>query len=363
MVGISPSRFSARRADRSGTHQGKLNSGPVFPLEVGSKRNNFVQRKAANPRKVRANGDAALRQEAAQHALEVGIGVPLHQPKPPPGQHPPSFGDTIVQQQVQSLMQLNANLSSRIRDLEGHMEGLQAQMKAKEEKDRKKEQWFPSLVAFIVRNLSSKPLLPPWRKTCSLTGHLDLNAMDGAEQILTELNTLNSTFDNDPTLLNLDELLPPNLATSTSNPGVQTGESKPRVPVFPFMDSQMSNPEGSSWGPQIIDNDDRNRSMISGPSAPMLGLGNPNNIPMHSSLSGGNNMPSQPVDMIVPDYGNGETVMQMQQVAMGNGQSSGIDVRGKEVSGTKRNTMSNWTSSLSWTKAPRVLVVEDDAVS
>lgn len=116
------------------------------------------QRKAANPKKVRANGDAALRQEAAQHALEAGIGVQSNQPKPnpTPGQQPTTFGDTIVQQQVQSLMQLNSNLSSRIRDLEGQMEGLKAQMKAKEEKDRRKEEWFPSLVAFIVRNLNSK---------------------------------------------------------------------------------------------------------------------------------------------------------------------------------------------------------------
>lgn len=117
------------------------------------------QRKAANPKKVRANGDAALRQEAAaQHAMESGIGIPQVQPKPnqPPAPHTSSFGDNIVQQQVQSLMQLNSNLSSRIRTLEGEMDGLKAQMKAREEKDRRKEEWFPSLVAFIVRNLNSE---------------------------------------------------------------------------------------------------------------------------------------------------------------------------------------------------------------
>jgi hypothetical protein len=126
------------------------------------------QRKAANPKKVRANGDAALRQEAAaQHAMEAGIGIPQVQPKPnqPPGQQTSSFGDNIVQQQVQSLMQLNSNLSSRIRTLEGEMDGLKAQMKAKEEKDRRKEEWFPSLVAFIVRNLNSESILWSLRNT------------------------------------------------------------------------------------------------------------------------------------------------------------------------------------------------------
>jgi hypothetical protein len=36
------------------------------------------------------------------------------------------------------------------------MEGLKRQMKDKEDKDRKKEEWFPSLVTFIVRNLNSE---------------------------------------------------------------------------------------------------------------------------------------------------------------------------------------------------------------
>lgn len=161
VVGVSPSRLSARRADRAGTYQGAPNSVHMFALLAETKRcNTSCQRKAANPKKVRANGDAALRQEAAQHALEAGIGVPPNQPKPnpPPGQQTTSFGDTIVQQQVQSLMQLNSNLSSRIRDLEGQMEGLKAQMQAKEAKDRRKEGWFPSLVAFIVRNLNSESI-------------------------------------------------------------------------------------------------------------------------------------------------------------------------------------------------------------
>lgn len=55
-------------------------------------------------------------------------------------------------------MQLNSSLSSRIRNLEGEVEGLKRQMKDKEDKDRRKEEWFPSLVAFIVRNLNSEHL-------------------------------------------------------------------------------------------------------------------------------------------------------------------------------------------------------------
>lgn len=123
------------------------------------------QRKAANPKKIRANGDAALRQEAVQHALEAGFNAAggTSKPNPVPGQQSSAFGDSIVQQQVQSLMQLNSSLSSRIRHLESEVEGLKRQMKDKEDKDSKKEEWFPSLVTFIVRNLNSKtdsPLYP-----------------------------------------------------------------------------------------------------------------------------------------------------------------------------------------------------------
>lgn len=80
-----------------------------------------------------------------------------------PGQQSSTLGDGMVQQQVQSLMQLNSSLSSRIHNLESEMERLKRQMKDKEDKDRKKEEWFPSLVTFIVRNLNSKtnsPLFP-----------------------------------------------------------------------------------------------------------------------------------------------------------------------------------------------------------
>jgi uncharacterized small protein (DUF1192 family) len=118
----------------------------------------LLQRKAANPKKIRANGDAALRQEAAQHALEAGFGASggSLKPNPMPGQQSSTLGDGMVQQQVQSLMQLNSSLSSRIHNLESEMERLKRQMKDKEDKDRKKEEWFPSLVTFIVRNLNSK---------------------------------------------------------------------------------------------------------------------------------------------------------------------------------------------------------------
>lgn len=188
--------------------------------------------------------------------------------------------------------------------------------------------------------------------------------MEGAEQILTELNSLHATFDNEnAAVLNLQDLLPPNLPPSTSSSGVQAGDLKPQVPMYPYMDQQMPSSKGPAWGPQGVANNDRNSTMISGPAAPILGLGNPDSIPLDTSLSGGSTMSDPNSGMIIPDYGNGETVMQMQQVDMGDEQLPVVDARGKEVSGTKRNTMSNWTSSLSWTKAPRVLVVEDDAVS
>lgn len=188
--------------------------------------------------------------------------------------------------------------------------------------------------------------------------------MDGAEQILTELNSLHATFDNENVaVLNLDDILPSTLPSSTSAPGVPASNLKSRVPVFPFMDQQMSSPKGPDWGTQSVSDSGRNASMVAGPSAPMLGLGNSDNMSMEPLLNGGNNMSGQNQDLIIPDYGNGETVMQMQQVDMDDEQLPVIGAPGGEVSGTKRNTMSNWTSSLSWTKAPRVLVVEDDAVS
>jgi hypothetical protein len=200
--------------------------------------------------------------------------------------------------------------------------------------------------------------------TQAINAKTDLNAMDGAEQILTELNSLHASFDNENVaMLNLDELLPSTLPPTASGSNTRVRELKPQVPMFPFMDQQMSSSKGPAWGTQSVSDSGRNASMGSGPSAPMLGLGNSDNMSMDPLLSGGNNMSGQTQDMIIPDYGNGETVMQMQQVDMDDEQLPVIGSRGKEVSGTKRNTMSNWTSSLSWTKAPRVLVVEDDAVS
>lgn len=90
--------------------------------------------------------------------MEAGFTISAVQPKSnqTSGQQPTTFGDNMVQQQVQSLMQLNSSLSSRIRNLESEVEGLKRQMKVKADKDRKKEEWFPSLVAFIVRNLNSE---------------------------------------------------------------------------------------------------------------------------------------------------------------------------------------------------------------
>ncbi|KAJ9128115.1 hypothetical protein QFC24_000407 [Naganishia onofrii] len=68
---------------------------------------NPLQRKAANPRKVRANGDAALRQEAARQAGEpvsASAAASTLRHTQGSGQHINSFGDNMVQQQVQSLM-------------------------------------------------------------------------------------------------------------------------------------------------------------------------------------------------------------------------------------------------------------------
>jgi hypothetical protein len=117
-----------------------------------------LQRKAANPRKVRANGDAALRQEAAQQAGEpvsASTAASTLRHTQGSGQNINSFGDNMVQQQVQSLMQLNSNLSSRVMDLESQMVVLKQQMKVREENDRRKEEWFPNLVTFMVKNLTS----------------------------------------------------------------------------------------------------------------------------------------------------------------------------------------------------------------
>lgn len=188
--------------------------------------------------------------------------------------------------------------------------------------------------------------------------------MEGAEQILNEMNSLHASFDNEKTaVLNLEELLPSNFATTTSGSSAQPGDLKPEVSMYPYMEQQLPNSKGPSWGSQAVGSNQTNATTIPGHSAPMMNLGNSDNIPLNPSLSSGNDISGQGNDMIIPDYGNGETVMQIQQVGVGDGQLSTIDSRGKEVSGSKRNTMSNWTSSLSWTKAPRVLVVEDDAVS
>lgn len=188
--------------------------------------------------------------------------------------------------------------------------------------------------------------------------------MEGAEQILNEMNSLHASFDDEnPTLLNLEELIPSNLATTTSSSSAQNRDLKPQVPIYPYMQEQIPNSKDPSWESQNVANNERNATTISGPSAPMMNLGHSDTIPLNTSLPSGENMPGQGNGMVIPDYGNGGTVMQMQQADVDNGQLSAIDARGKEVSGMKRNTMSNWTSSLSWTKAPRVLVVEDDAVS
>ncbi|KAJ9096579.1 hypothetical protein QFC19_007111 [Naganishia cerealis] len=304
----------------------------------------MIKRKAANPRKVRANGDAALRQEAAQHAAEPMPAVAstsTHRLNQSSSQNMNTFGDNIVQQQVQSLMQLNSNLSSRVMDLETQVVGLREQMKVKDEADRKKEEWFPSFVAFMIRNLSN------------------LTALDGAEQLLTEMNSLQASFSKEnPALLNLGELLPP---TSLSSLETAIDDSK-QVPMYTYMSQPTTTSSAPIWAADGLSNTNRPTSMMGTEAVPVATLND--RTPLSISVPTDDNLEDQSVGISSTSYQDTSAMMEMVPVDLPEGQEQQIDTgAAKEIAHHKRNTMSNWASSLSWTKAPRVLVVEDDAVS
>ncbi|KAJ9102508.1 hypothetical protein QFC21_002908 [Naganishia friedmannii] len=298
------------------------------------------ERKAANPRQLRARGDAA-RQEAAQQAGEPAptpTSASTQRQTQASGQNINSFGDSMVQQQVQSLMQLNSNLSSRVMDLESQMAGLRDQMKAKDEIDRRKEEWFPNLVTFMVKNLTN------------------LNASEGAEQLLSELNSLHASFgkgDFEP--LNLEELVSP---TSLSS-GNSMGNPK-QVPMYDY----MSQPSTASSAPIWVADDLTNSSSSAGlMSAGTMATGSipvatvNNNVPLGMTMPTGNDIGNQTSGMSGTSYQEASAMMEIVP------QQQLDTIPSKDVAHHKRNTLSNWASSLSWTKAPRVLVVEDDAVS
>ncbi|KAJ9121672.1 hypothetical protein QFC22_002292 [Naganishia vaughanmartiniae] len=307
----------------------------------------MIKRKAANPRQLRARADAA-RQEAAQQAGEpapVVASASTQRQTQDSGQNMNSFGDSMVQQQVQSLMQLNSNLSSRVMDLESQMAGLRDQMKAREEIDRKKEEWFPNLVTFMVKNLTN------------------LNASEGAEQLLNDMNSLRASFDKgnfEP--LHLEDLVPP-----TSLASGNSMDNSKQVPMYTY----MSQPTTASSGPIWVADDLSNPSN----SAGLMSTGNMATVPvpvptlnesarLDMAMSIDNNPADQTSGMSGTNYQEANAMMEMAPMDIREDHHEQLDVvPTKEVAPHKRNTLSNWASSLSWTKTPRVLVVEDDAVS
>lgn len=196
---------------------------------------------------------------------------------------------------------------------------------------------------------------------------VDLNAMEGAEQILNEMNSLHASFDTEnPNIVNLDELLQANLPQTIGPLGGASGNAK-QVPMYPYMNQPMVTANGAPWvADGMANNVQAIAPIASAVSAPMLNVGNNNsNNSMEISLPSGSELVSQNVNMAATDYQNQNEgpIMPMHQADASNESMQVIIPPSKEVSPTKRNTMSNWTSALSWTKAPRVLVVEDDAVS
>lgn len=189
--------------------------------------------------------------------------------------------------------------------------------------------------------------------------------MDGAEQILTELNSLHASFDNtNPNVINMEELLQANIPQTMGATTGGTGTVK-QPPMYPFINQAIPTSNGPAWVTDDMANTAKAATALAtSSSAPMLNIGTSNsNNPMEISLPSGNEVVSQNANMPVSDYQNDGQVMQMHQVDVSNEPMQVMIPPPKEVASTKRNTMSNWASSLSWTKAPRVLVVEDDAVS
>lgn len=186
--------------------------------------------------------------------------------------------------------------------------------------------------------------------------------MEGAEQILTELNSLHSSFNNaNPNLVNLEEILQPTIPQTMASAGGASGSSSAankQVPMYPYMDQRMPpTANGAPWVTDDMPGTAKADVLASTSSAPMLNLGTGNsNGSMDMSLPSGNDGIGQSVSMPTSDYQNDGQVMRMHPVDVSEPMGSMVPPS-KEVGPTKRHTMSNWT------KAPRVLVVEDDAVS
>lgn len=189
--------------------------------------------------------------------------------------------------------------------------------------------------------------------------------MDGAEQILTELNSLHASFDNsNPNVINMEELLQANIPQTMGASTSGSGTVK-QPPMYPYITQAVPTSNGPAWVTDDIANAAKAATALATSSSePMLSLGTSNsNNSMEISVPSGSELVSQNANIPASDYQNDGQVMQMHQVDVSDEPMQVMIPPPKEVGSTKRNTMSNWTSSLSWTKAPRVLVVEDDAVS
>jgi hypothetical protein len=188
----------------------------------------------------------------------------------------------------------------------------------------------------------------------------DLNASEGAEQLLNDLNSLHASFGTgnfEP--LNVEALIPPTSGNSMGDPK--------HMPVYTYMNPPTTASNAPIWPADELSSSSSSAGLMSTGtmatgSVPGAALSVDPSLGMTMPI--GNDLGDQPSGMSVTDYQEASTMMEMVPGDMRGNQQPQLDSNpSKDVTHHKRNTLSTWASSLSWTKAPRVLVVEDDAVS
>lgn len=140
-----------------------------------------------------------------------------------------------------------------------------------------------------------------------------------------------------------------------------------QVPMYTYMSQPTTASSAPIWVADDLSNSSNSAGLMSTgamatgsvPVAPLsdtASLG----IPM----STGNDLGNQTSGMSGTSYQEASAMMEMVPVGTRDSQQQQVNTTpSKDVAHQKRNNLSTWASSLSWTKAPRVLVVEDDAVS